>query len=225
MSANNVKTVSREKLNEVLALLTADDPDVSEQLGQVDQNEAVTASLLVGVAANALGSECSLNSVSELRGKDLVLFVRELIKVSQATLLAWEGIQSVLPSAVPETLIAQLQETIEGLKKKIGGTQAEISELDDSISEVLEDNKSMEEQLQQRMKEVDILFENNTQLKALLDVYANVNIYVARSLPGRFHSLTTKLNRIEQDLHDVDAGLRKAIEEHQETKLLGAREV
>jgi regulator of replication initiation timing len=224
MSANNVKNVSREKLHEVVALLTADDPSVSDPPGQIHQNEAVTASLLLGIAANSLAGESSLKSVTELRGKDLVLFLRKLIEVSQATLLACDGIQSVLPSVVPETLIAQLQETIEGLKKKIGGAQAEISEIDASISEVVEDNKSMEEQLQQRIKEVDILFENNTHLKSLLDVYANVNIYVARSLPGRFHSLTTKLNRIEQDLHDVDAGLRKAIEEHQETKLLCSRE-
>jgi hypothetical protein len=36
--------------------------------------------------------------------------------------------------------------------------------------------------------------------------------------------LTTKLNGIEQELQQVDAGLRSAIEEHQETKLLLVRE-
>jgi TolA-binding protein len=204
MSAKNGKTISGEKLNEIVSLLTVDDPDLAQEWAQMTQSEAVTASLLLGVVANTLGNTSSLDSVRNLRGKELVLFVRELIKVSQATLLACEGIQ--------------------GLKEKIGSTQTEISELEDSISQVLEENKAIEEQLQQRMKDVDILFEKNSQLKSLLDVYANVNIYVARSLPGRFHSLTTKLNGIEQELQQVDAGLRSAIEEHQETKLLLVRE-
>jgi hypothetical protein len=224
MSAKNGKTISGEKLNEIVSLLTVDDPDLAQEWAQMTQSEAVTASLLLGVVANTLGNTSSLDSVRNLRGKELVLFVRELIKVSQATLLACEGIQGLLPSTVPETLVTQLQSALQSLKEKIGSTQTEISELEDSISQVLEENKAIEEQLQQRMKDVDILFEKNSQLKSLLDVYANVNIYVARSLPGRFHSLTTKLNGIEQELQQVDAGLRSAIEEHQETKLLLVRE-
>lgn len=223
MSAKNVKTIPPETLNEFAAFLTPDDPVLAQQWGALNQNEAVTATRLLGLAADTLGSTSALNSISELRGRHLVLFLRELIKVSQATLLACQGIQRVLPSTIPDNLIAHLQNAAKELKESIG-TQADINELEDSIAEVLEDNKAIEEQLQQRMKEVDILFENNSQLKSLLDVYSNVNIYVARSLPGRFHTLTTKLNRIEQELQEVDAGLRKAIEEHQETKLLWARE-
>jgi hypothetical protein len=224
MSKKDGTTISREKLDQLVALLTVDDPDLAQEWAQLKPSEAATASRLLGAAAKALGSTSSLDSVRKLRAKDLVLFVRQLIRATQATLLACEGIQRVLPSSVPETLVAQLQGTLQSLKEKIGSTQTEISELEDSISEVVEDNKIMEEQLQQRMKEVDILFENNSQLKSLLDVYANVNIYVARSLPGRFHSLTTKLNGIEQELQQVDDGLRSAIEEHQETKLLLVRE-
>ena len=223
MSAKNVKTLPRETLNEFAAFLTPDDPALAQQWGSLNQNEALIATRLMGLAADTLGSTSSLNSVSDLRGRHLVLFLRELIKVSQATLLACQGVQRVLPSTVPDNLIAHLQHAAKELKENIG-TQADINELEDSIDEVFEDNKAMEEQLQQRMKEVDILFENSSRLKSLLDVYSNVNIYVARSLPGRFHTLTTKLNRIEQDLHEVDADLRKAIEEHQETRLLWARE-
>jgi len=224
MSVRNGKTISTEKLNELVELLTADDLNLAQEYGNKNRSEAATVLLLLGSAANTLASSSSLDSVRNLRGKDLVLFVRELIQVSQAMLHACEGIQSVFLSAVPETLVVNLNSSLQSLKEKIGGTQNEINELEESISEVVEDNKVVEEQLLQRMKEVDILFENNSQLKSLLDVYANVNVYVARSLPGRFHSLTTKLNQIEQELQEVDAGLRSAIEEHQQNRLLWARE-
>ncbi len=224
MSVRNGKSISTEKLNELVELLTSEDLDLAQEYGEKNRSEAITVLLLLGSAANTLASPSSLDSVRNLRGKDLILFVRELIQASQVMLHACEAVQSFFPSAVPETLVMNLNSSLQSLEEKIGGTQTEINELEKSISEVVEDNKVAEEQLLQRMKEVDILFENNSQLKSLLDVYANVNVYVARSLPGRFHTLTTKLNHIEQELQEVDAGLRSAIEEHQQNRLLWARE-
>lgn len=224
MSLDNQTTLSQEKVKELLSLLAACDPDLGEDGNKVSQSEVVTLSLLLGAAANTLAGASSLESVRGLRGTDLVLSLRALVKASQAMVLACAGVQGVLPSTVPDTLVEQLQSALQSLKEKIGATQTEVGELEESIQEVVDDNKVMQEQLAQRMKEVDLMFEKNSELKSLLDVYANVNSYVARSLPGRFHSLTTKLNRIEQELQEVDAGLRTSIEEHQKFRLLLPRE-
>lgn len=224
MSFTNPMTLSKEKSNGLLSLLAAGDSDLAEDARQGSQSEAMTLSWLLAAIANTLASPSSLESVRGLGEKDVVPFLTELVKASQATVLACEGVQSVLPSTIPNTLVEQLSGAAQSLKAKIGETQSEVSQLEECIREVVDDNKVAEDQLAQRMKEVDLLFEKNSELKSLLDIYANVNAYVARSLPGRLHNLTTKLNRIEQELQDVDAGLRSAIEEHQKTGLLLPRE-
>lgn len=224
MSVKNGTTLSTKKLSDLSSLLMADDNDLAEDSEQASQSEAMTLASLLAAIANTLAGSSSLESLRSLDGKEVLLLLTELVKASQAAVFACEEVQRVLPSTVSTTLVGQLRVALESLKAKTGRTQTEVRQLEESIQEIVDDNRVAEEQLAQRMKEMDLLFEKDRELKSLLDVYANVNAYVARSLPGRLHSLTTKLSRIEQELHEVDDGLWSAIEEHQKTGLLLPRE-
>lgn len=84
-----------------------------------------------------------------------------------------------------------------------------------TITERVEEGRQLAQQLKSRMAEVSKVCEETVQLEAALKLYADTDQRVARSVPTVMSVTRERLFRIEEQLQEIDADLKLAIEQHQ----------
>lgn len=86
------------------------------------------------------------------------------------------------------------------------------------IKEKTTEGQQLEQQLKSRMAEVNKVCEETAQLAAALELYAETDHRLARSIPVVINVTREKLIGIEEQLRAIDGELKLAIERHQSAK-------
>jgi methyl-accepting chemotaxis protein len=107
---------------------------------------------------------------------------------------------------------------IAALDPYLPGCERRIREAVETVAEKTAEGQRLKTELQTRITEVSEVFAETARIAGALSLYAQSNNRVAKSVPTVANITREKLSRIEEQLHEIDVELTRALERHQSAK-------